>query len=86
LTCDTLRITDPGIEGDNEYRPKSSAILDDIKRKSTTETINSDTGEIVADPTQGAPLPKIRAQADSTKLRQFLSNMGGSADPTKDPF
>ena len=83
---DTLRITDPGIEGDNEYRPKSSAILDDIKRKSTTESINSDTGEIVADPTQGAPLPKIRAQADSTKLRQFLSNMGGSSDPTKDPF
>ena len=83
---DTLRITDPGIEGDNEYRPKSSAILDDIKRKSTTETVVADTGEIIPDPTQGVALPKIRAQTDSTKLRQFLSNMGGSSDPTKDPF
>jgi hypothetical protein len=83
---DTLRITDPGIEGDNEYRPKSSAILDDIKRKSTTESINNDTGEIIPDPTVGVPLPKIKAQADSTKLRQFLNNMGGSSDPTKDPF
>jgi len=83
---DTLRITDPGIEGDNEYRPKSSAILDDIKRKSTTETVVAETGEIITDPTQGIALPKIKAQADSTKLRQFLSNMGGSSDPTKDPF
>jgi len=83
---DTLRITDPGIEGDNEYRPKSSAILDDLKRKSTAESVDLGTGEITVDPTQGVPLPKIKAQADSTKLRQFLSNMGGSADPTKDPF
>ncbi len=83
---DTLRITDPGIEGDNEYRPKSSAILDDIKRKATTETVVAETGEIVTDPTQGIALPKIKAQADSTKLRQFLNNMGTVSDPTKDPF
>ncbi len=83
---DTLRITDPGIEGDNEYRPKSSAILDDIKRKATTETVVAETGEIITDPTQGIALPKIKAQADSTKLRQFLNNMGTGSDPTKDPF
>jgi archaellum biogenesis ATPase FlaH len=75
---DTLRITDPGLEGDSDYRPKSSAILDDIKRKST-ETVNADTGEI-ADPTQGAIVPKVRAQTDSTKLRQFLNNLGGAED------
>jgi len=75
---DTLRITDPGIEGDTDYRPKSTAILDQIKRTSNAAT-DPETGE-VTDPTQGAPLPKIRAQADSTKLRQFLSNIG-TGDP-----
>jgi hypothetical protein len=75
---DTLRITDPGIEGDTDYRPKSTAILDQIKRTSNAST-DPETGE-VTDPTQGAPLPKIRAQADSTKLRQFLSNIG-TGDP-----
>ena len=74
---DTLRITDPGIEGDTDYRPKSTAILDQIKR--TSQTTDPATGEIT-DPQQGAPMPKIRAQADSTKLRQFLNNIG-SGDP-----
>jgi archaellum biogenesis ATPase FlaH len=73
---DTLRITDPGLEGDSDYRPKSSSILDDIKRRSQIQSTDStDTLEPVADPTQGLPLPKIRAQTDSTKLRQFLNNL-----------
>jgi archaellum biogenesis ATPase FlaH len=76
---DTLRITDPGIDSADDYRPKSSAILDDIKRKSTT--VDTETGEI-SDPTQGAPVPKVRAQTDSTKLRQFINNIGsGNSDP-----
>ena len=77
---DTLRITDPGLDGQgDEYRPKSSAILDSIKRTSTTENVDPVTGEI--DPNAGAPIPKIKAQADSTKLRQFLNNIG--TDPTQ---
>ncbi len=77
---DTLRITDPGLDGQgDEYRPKSSAILDSIKRTSTTENVDPVTGEI--DPNAGAPIPKIKAQADSTKLRQFLNNIG--TDPTE---
>ncbi len=85
---DTLRITDPGLDGqsDSDYRPKTSSILDDIKRKSTTESVDPATGEVVNDPTQGVALPKVRAQADSTKLRQFLNNMNTGADPTQDPF
>jgi hypothetical protein len=74
---DTLRITDPGIEGSDDYRPKSSSILDDIKRKSTVEPANVSTESQVPDPTIGVPLPKIQAKADSTKLRQFLNNLGG---------
>jgi len=76
---DTLRITDPGIEGDSDYRPKSSSILDDIKRKSQPQSTEE---EQTTDPTMGAPLPKIRAQTDSTKLRQFLTNLN-TGDPTE---
>jgi len=75
---DTLRITDPGIDGESEeHRPKSSAILDSIKRQgapSQTST-DPDTGEVVTDPSVGLAVPKVRAQADSTKLRQFLNNL-----------
>jgi len=86
---DTLRITDPGLEGqsDSEYRPKSSSIIDDLKRKSTAEapqSVDPVTGEI--DPQQGIAIPKVRAQTDSTRLRQFLNNMGGGSDPTDSPF
>ena len=78
---DTLRITDPGEEGQGEeYRPKSSAILDSIKRTSgAPASVDPATGEI-ADPSQGIAVPKVRAQTDSTKLRQFINNIG--ADPT----
>jgi archaellum biogenesis ATPase FlaH len=77
---DTLRITDPGedAQGESEYRPKSSAILDTLKRNSAPATADPETGEV--DPQAGAPLPKIRAQTDSTKLRQFLTNMGTEND------
>jgi hypothetical protein len=85
---DTLRITDPGLDGGDEYRPKSSAILDSLKRQSTNTDTSadnvSDTGTV--DPTMGIAVPKIRAQADSTKLRQFLNTMNSDADPTKDSF
>jgi hypothetical protein len=77
---DTLRITDAGedSQGDGDYRPKSSAILDTIKRTSgVAHTVDANTGEI--NPQAGEPLPKIRAQTDSTKLRQFLSNLGGDS-------
>ena len=80
---DTLRITDSGIESQDDYRPKSSSILDDIKRKNTddnpTEAAATDPTPPWDDPTQGQPVPKVRAQTDSTKLRQFLNNLGGES-------
>jgi hypothetical protein len=79
---DTLRITDAGDDGQvDDARPKSSAILDSIKRQNTSPQVDPVTGEI--DPNAGAPLPKIRASAESTKLRQFISNIG---NPTDDPY
>jgi archaellum biogenesis ATPase FlaH len=63
---DTLRITDSGLDSDDGYKPKSSTIHDDIKRKSNVDT---DTGEIT-----NFNSPKIKGSIDSTKLRQFISN------------
>ena len=77
---DSLRITDSG-QGDeqSDYQPKSSQILQDIKRASSVAQADPETGEI--QPTGGAPLPKVRAQTDSTLLRSFLNNIG--TDPTQ---
>jgi len=75
---DSLRITDNGDDGQgDDYRPKSSTILDDIKRKATATTAESNT---IVEPTQGIAVPKVRAQTDSTKLRQFLNNLGGDSE------
>jgi hypothetical protein len=85
---DSLRITDAGEEGqgDGDYRPKSSAILDSIKRQGSqpqggiSTTVDPNTGEIAHDPTVGIAIPKVRAQADSTKLRQFLNNLNEDSE------
>ena len=76
---DTLRITDSGLESEDSYRPKSSSILDDLKRKSEGAAQDS-SSDSQPNPSLGEPLPRIRAQADSTKLKQFLNNL--SQDPT----
>jgi archaellum biogenesis ATPase FlaH len=82
---DTLRITDPGEDGqgENEFRPKSSSIIDSLKRQNGTApsatVVDQDTGEVIKDPTVGLAIPKVRAQTDSTKLRQFLNNLGDDA-------
>jgi len=60
---DTLRITDEGAEVDEGYRPKSSSILDDLKRKNTEEVDEQ-------------PAAKVKVETDSTKLRQFINNIG----------
>jgi archaellum biogenesis ATPase FlaH len=85
---DSLRITDAGEEGqgNDDYRPKSSAILDSIKRQGAqpqggiSTTVDPDTGEVKHDPTMGIAIPKVRAQADSTKLRQFLNNLNEDSE------
>ena len=65
---DTLRITDLG-EDDQEQTTVSSgssSIVNALKRTNApSET-----------PDEGAPAGKIRAEADSTKLRSFINNLG----------
>ena len=73
---DTLRIIDLGEDDDNSYQSAgaggSSSVLDSIKRSSAQQ--NSEPRE---DPSEGETVGKIRAQTDSTKLRDFLNNLDG---------
>lgn len=63
---DTLRITDPGEEGQTEDpTSRSSTILNSLQRNST---INSN-------PTEGASVKTPNAQVESSKLRQLLNNL-----------
>jgi|694.fasta_scaffold00012_200 archaellum biogenesis ATPase FlaH len=64
---DTLRITDPGEEGQTEAdtTSRSSQILNNLQRNST---VNSD-------PTEGISVSVSKVQVESSKLRQLLSNL-----------
>jgi archaellum biogenesis ATPase FlaH len=75
---DTLRIFDLGEDADDaptaSAGSSSSAIANALKRTSTTTP--GSTGTASTDPEEGAPVKKIRAETDSTKLRDFLNNLG----------
>jgi archaellum biogenesis ATPase FlaH len=63
---DTLRITDPGEEGQTEEPvSRSSSILNNLQRNTV---INND-------PTEGASVKTNHAQVESSKLRQLLNNL-----------
>jgi hypothetical protein len=49
----------------------TSSIIDSIKRKTEVQR---------EEPTEGAPVGKVRATVESTKLREILNNMGGDED------
>lgn len=69
---DTLRITDLVEDGEetesSSGSTSASSIVANIKR-TTAPSVNTD------DPAEGGSVGKIRAQTDSTKLRQFLNNL-----------
>ena len=71
---DSLRIRDLAEDDDyQEFNKRKSTIYDSLKRQSTPgEQTEQDTN---ADPAQGDTVGKIRAEADSTKLKQFLNNL-----------
>ena len=69
---DTLRIIDCDEDEDSDYSSAgaskgASSIVNSLKRTNTASE----------DPADGAAAPKIRAETDSTKLRQFLNNLPG---------
>jgi len=71
---DSLRIRDLAEDDDyQEFNKRKSTIYDSLKRQSTPgEQVQQDPN---ADPAQGDTVGKIRAETDSTKLKQFLNNL-----------
>ena len=65
---DSLRIRDLDDDDDQQSysTQRSNTVFDQIKRGTTTNE----------EPDEGAPAPKIKVEADSTKLKQFLNNLG----------
>ncbi len=77
---DTLKITDPGEEGQTESGPvsKGSAIIAGLQRTSTTTQEPWARGQPRPgeDPLSGLSVKKPQAQVEGTKLRQLINNMG----------
>ena len=67
---DSLRISD--LDEDEAYQSNiaTSPILTGLKK---TSTVTED--EPIKEPDEGRPVPKVHAETDSTKLRQFLNNL-----------
>src|SRR5210317_2210520 len=76
FNVETLRISDldeDEQESTNGANRGSSSIINNIKRK-------TDVAAPSEDPTEGAPVGKVRAKVESTKLREILNNMGDNDD------
>ena len=71
---DTLRIFDLGDEGEQQSTATSggNSIVAALQRNSKGPAV--DTAR--EDPAEGDSMPKIRAETSSTKLRDFLNNLG----------
>ena len=74
FNVDSLRIYDLDEDEQDEYATPSASntIVNSLKRTTVPESGNPDD----ADPTQGATFGKVRAETDSTKLRNFINNLG----------
>ena len=67
---DSLRITDLDEEESYSGATSNSPILAGLKKTSTVEE-----EEPIKEPNEGMAVPKVHAETDSTKLRQFLNNL-----------
>ena len=73
---DSLRIRDLAEDDDyQEFDKRKSTIYEGLKRKSQ-QPGEEDTEEKDVDPKLGDSVGRIKAEADSTKLRSFLANLG----------
>ncbi len=77
---DSLRIRDLTEDEDNgSYSNQPSSIYNNLKRTTATSD-NSLLDQTREDPTEGTAIGKVRAETDSTKLREFLNNLGGDEE------
>jgi hypothetical protein len=74
---DSLRIRDLAEDDDyQEFDKRKSTIYEGLKRN-TMSNKEVETDESDLNPKTGDSVGKIKAEADSTKLRSFLANLGG---------
>jgi len=74
FNIESLRISDlpeEEQEGNGAISRGASSIIDTIKRKTEIQR---------EEPTDGVPVGKVRAEVQSSKLREILSNMGNDED------
>ncbi len=70
---DSLRIRDLGEDEEyQEFQKRKSTVFDQIKRGSGTPISEDSVND---DPSTGDTVGKIRAEADSTKLKNFINNL-----------
>jgi archaellum biogenesis ATPase FlaH len=83
FNVDTLRITDPGEEGQDSSnggnRPTNS-VYAGLKKTSTVTANNVDDDGVIQDPTQGIAVPKIRTEVGGAKIRQLLAGLNSERD------
>jgi hypothetical protein len=78
FNLESLKISDlPEDEQDHSgSAPRgTSSIIDNLKRKT-----NMQSEEPREEPTDGAPVAKVRATVESTKLREILNNMSNDEE------
>ena len=88
FNIDTLRITDLGEDAEesfNQQRANSSTsnIVEKFKKTSTLKEpeVDKETGELRnPDPSVGAPVGKIKAVADSARIRAMLAGINSERD------
>ena len=88
FNLDTLRISDIDDDSDPAMTTSLSTMKNvnqgggfNFKKTSTVkETVDPETGEIIADPTKGASVPKVKAQVGGSKLREMLANLNSEKD------
>jgi hypothetical protein len=71
---ETMRISDPGVDGEQSYTPKPSAndIMSTLKPQSTViETINGSTGEITIEPIARS----VHADVQGSKFKSLLNSL-----------
>jgi len=76
FNVETLRITDCEQEDDGSGAgpQQKSSVYEQLKRSAAKPKAPDEP----ADPGRGTPAGRVNAEVDSTKLRQFLSNLGDS--------
>jgi archaellum biogenesis ATPase FlaH len=82
FNLESLRISDlPEDEQENNGATSrgSSSIIESIKARSTIQSRIDDDG-VIRDPSLGAPVGKIRATVESSKMREILNKQFGDED------